>query len=294
MSRTITAEVALGDASEHAENPLWDARRRALLWTDQHRGLVRESCLVDGALQAPVTYDVGRPVGAIAPHAGGGWVVAAGADIRHLSDDGSLQPMVEDALPHDGPLRRWNDGKADPGGRFWVGTTTDDGTPGAAALYVLEGGRLRTALDDVTQSNGLGWAPGGDRMFYNDTATGDVARLRVRGSAVERDGVVVHLDPEHGLPDGLTVDAEGCVWVALWSGGGIERYAPDGELLLRVDVGARQVSSCCFGGDDLGTLYITTSAEGYDADALAADPDAGRIFAARPGVAGLPADAYAG
>jgi sugar lactone lactonase YvrE len=290
--RTHVAEIAVEEAAEHAEGPLWDARRRSLLWIDQYRGLVREARLVDGRLQQATTTDVGGAVGAVVPRAAGGWIVAAGTSIQILNEDGTRHPIVDDISPDDGVRRRWNDGKVDPLGRFWIGTMAYDRSPGAGSLYLLDHGRITTALDGVTISNGLAWNRAGDVLWYIDTPTGQVARFLVHGDVIERENQIVTINPAHGNPDGMTIDAEGCLWVALWGGSAVQRYSPDGELLERIEVAARQVSSCCFGGDDLGTLFITTSAEDYGPADRINDPHAGKIFAVRPGVIGFPADGY--
>jgi sugar lactone lactonase YvrE len=292
MIRSHTAEIAVDEASHHAEGPLWDVRRNSLLWIDQYRGLVREARRQNGRLQLPTTVDVGAAVGAVVPRAAGGWIVASGRGISTLGEDGTLDPVVDDLLPDDGIQRRWNDGKADPRGRFWVGSMAYNASPGAGSLYLLDAGEVTSVLDGVTISNGLAWNPRGDLLWYIDTPTGRVERFRVVGNRIEHDATAVSIDPSHGSPDGMAIDSEGCLWVALWGGSAVQRYSPNGELVERVEVAARQVSSCCFGDEDLGTLYITTSGENYDPAAYANDPHAGKIFAVRTGIVGSPADLY--
>ena len=283
----LHAEIVVEAAAEHAEGPLWDARDGTLVWVDQYRGIVRRAQpSVDGALEEQEPFDLGMPVGAIVPAPGGagddddgdGWLVAAGRGFHRLARDGSLSPIV-DVLPDDGVRRRMNDGKLDPHGRFWAGSMAFDKTPGAGALYRLDGDRATVMLDGVTISNGLAWTPDGGTLFYIDTPTQTVRRFAVTSHGLEAAEVVVRIPPEQGAPDGMCIDDDGCLWVALWGGGAVQRYAPDGRLLARVEVAAAQVSSCCFGGPDGSTLFITTSAEDYDAEALARDPRAGMVFA---------------
>lgn len=291
MIRTHSAAVVSTVRSEHAEGPLWNPERGELLWIDQYAGLVRIGVHVGGALRDVRTIQVPAPVGAIVPREPTGWLIAAGAGLHLLEDTGSVHRPLE-FLPNDGVRRRMNDGKVDPRGRFWVGSMAWNKAPGTGTLYRIDRGDVAPVLGGLTISNGLAWNRSGDRMWFIDTPTQRVERFRTFAGSVEHDGTAVVVPPEDGHPDGMAIDDEGCLWVALWGGGAVHRFSPAGELLDRVEVGARQVSSCCFGGDDLDTLFITTSGEGYSDDDLARDPDAGLIFAARLGARGLPAARY--
>ncbi len=277
----LRAEIVVEAAAEHAEGPLWDAYDDTLIWVDQYRGIVRRArSSSGGVLVEQEPFRLGMPVGAIVPAGSGddGWLVAAGRGFHHLDRDGILTPIV-DVLPDDGVRRRMNDGKLDPRGRFWAGSMAFDKTPGAGALYRLDGDHPVLMLDGVTISNGLAWTPEGDTLFYIDTPTQTVRRFTVGADRLEGGEVVVSIPPGQGAPDGMCIDDRGCLWVALWGGGAVQRYTADGRLLARVEVAAAQVSSCCFGGTDGTTLFITTSAEGYDRAALRRDPNAGKIFA---------------
>jgi sugar lactone lactonase YvrE len=277
-AKRLVASVVVKVAAEHAEGPLWDTRDDSLIWVDQYRGIVRRARFSPyGALVEDEPFELGVTVGAIVPDAAHGWLLAAGDGFHRLSEDGVLTSIV-DVLPGDGIRRRMNDGKLDPLGRFWAGSMAHAKTPGAGALYRLEGERARLMLDDVTISNGLSWTPDGGTMFYIDTPTQAVRRFVVGPTGLSGGDVIVRISQEQGAPDGMCIDGDGCFWVALWGGGAVHRFSPDGELLARVEVDAAQVSSCCLGGTDGATLFITTSAEGYDADALARDPHAGQIF----------------
>ncbi|GAA1441540.1 SMP-30/gluconolactonase/LRE family protein [Leifsonia poae] len=285
------AEIVIDDAVEHAEGPIWDGRDDTLLWVDQYRGGIRRARrAASGALVECERFDLGMAVGAVVP-AADGWLVAAGDGFHRLARDGRLSPIA-DVLPDDGVRRRMNDGKCDPQGRFWAGSMAYSKQRGAGALYRLEADIPQLVLDGVTISNGLAWTPDGGTMFYIDTPTRTVRRFRVSPAGLSDGEVVVSIPPEQGAPDGMCIDADGCLWVALWGGGAVQRYSADGRLLERVHVGAAQVSSCCFGDSDGSTLFITTSQEGYDERALAADPDAGKIFAVRTGTSAGPAAEY--
>jgi sugar lactone lactonase YvrE len=281
--------------AEHAEAPLWDAARGTLLWADQYVGLVREATLDPATLAVgPVTEtQVGGPVGAVVRHTEGGHVLAARDGFVRLTAEGELVPMA-DVLPRDGIRRRMNDGEVDPRGRLWAGSMAFDKTHGAGALYLLDRGRATTVLEGVTISNGTAFSADGSSMLYIDTTTQQVRRFRVTEDGGLADPeVVVEIDPADGHPDGMCVDDDGFLWVALWGGGQVRRFSPAGEHVGTVRVDAPQVSSCAFVGPDRDVLVITTSQEGYSPEDSARHPRAGMLFAVRPGVTGPAASAYA-
>jgi sugar lactone lactonase YvrE len=185
-----------------------------------------------------------------------------------------------------------NEGGCDPDGRLWCGSMAYDQAPGAAAMYRLDpDGSVREAFDGVTVSNGLEWSPDGALAYYNDTATHRVDVFdydRVSGLTGRRPFVVLGDDDS---PDGLTVDAEGGVWVALHGGGAVHRYDAGGRLDAVVEVPTAQVTACTLGGPDLAQLFITTSRQGM---AAGQDPLAGALFQVAVGVRGLPVRAFAG
>lgn len=188
---------------------------------------------------------------------------------------------------------RMNEGGCDPDGRFYCGSMAYDRTEGAAALYRLDpDGSARVVLDHVTISNGLEWSPDGTLAYYNDTATlrVDVFDYDAEQGLTGRRPFVRH-EEDDGHPDGLTVDADGGVWVAMNHRGAVRRYAPSGELTAVVEVEPRQVTACTFGGDALDRLFITTSREGLSPGE---DPAAGSLFVADVGVSGLPVREFAG
>lgn len=190
------------------------------------------------------------------------------------------------------PGVRMNDGGCDPDGRFYCGSMAYDTTPGAGALHRLDpDGSTHVVVEDVTISNGIDWSPDGSLAYYNDTETFqvdvfdyDFARgLHNRRRFVDVTGL--------GAPDGLTVDSEGGVWVALNQSGTVRRFSPDGATDAVVEVGARQVTACTLGGERLDELFITTSRENLEPDD---DPLAGSMFSVIVGVAGLPVREFAG
>jgi sugar lactone lactonase YvrE len=191
------------------------------------------------------------------------------------------------------PGVRMNEGACDPDGRFYCGSMAYDQRPGAASLYRLDpDGSVQAVLENLTVSNGLEWSPDGTRVYYNDTATYgvDVFDYRCADGLTAR-RPFVDLSVEELRPDGLTVDSEGGVWVALSNGGAVRRYSPDGKLDEVVELPVRKVTACTFGGEDLDQLFITTSREGLEPGA---DPQAGSVFRAAAGVTGIPAREFAG
>jgi sugar lactone lactonase YvrE len=283
MSAELTAEPCSPTRVEHAEGPFWHDGR--LGWVDIMAGRLWLASFDGTALTSPRSYDVGRPLGAAVPRATGGWVLAAGAGFAALDEDGTVTPLTDDLA--DAAVIRMNDGKCDPAGRFWAGTMAYDESPEVASLYVFDG-TVRTVEDGVTISNGLAWSEDRRTMYYIDTPTSRVDLFDYDVTTGEIGGrrALVQVD---GHPDGMAIDDEGFLWVALWGGGAVHRYSPSGTHVATVRLPVTNVTSCCFGGSDGGTLFITTSRQGLPPDA---EPDAGRIFAVRPGVSGRPADTY--
>jgi sugar lactone lactonase YvrE len=264
-----------------SEGPRWDEERQELLWVDiLGRGFHRATLAADGGPDQVRSMALDRHVGAVAPVAGGGYVLAAGQGFLFVDDDGSVRDLAQ---PEAGRADvRMNDGACDPQGRFWAGTMAYDESPGAGALYRLElDGRCSTVLTGMTISNGIGWSPDGATMYLSDSGTGLVEAFDFDGDtgAIGGRRTLVQVDRPGAAPDGLTVDEEGDVWVGLYGGWAVERYRPDGSLRGSVDIPAAQATSCAFGGPDLSTLFVTTGRERLGEAALERQPDAGRVFA---------------
>jgi sugar lactone lactonase YvrE len=189
-----------------------------------------------------------------------------------------------------------NDGKCDPAGRFLAGTAAR--AAGGAALYRLDtDGRVTTLIENVTLSNGLGWSPDGALMYYVDTAaeTVDVMDYDLSTGTVRDRRIFVNLRDVRGRPDGLTVDADGGVWIAMARGGTVRRYSPAGRLDHVIDMPVQRVTSVAFGGTDLADLYVTTSRDGLTESDLAIEPQAGAVFCVQAvGATGQQPNEYAG
>jgi sugar lactone lactonase YvrE len=288
--RRYRATPATAERYDHAEGPGWDARTGRLFWIDQYEGGVLVGAYDPARRQVtPVrAYSLGHPVGAVAPTRGDDWIVAVGLGFGRLAADGDLT-MLDQPEASAAVRMRMNDGKCDARGRFWAGSMAFDKVDGAGSLYRLDPDLvLTTVLTDVTISNGLAWSDDGATMYYIDTPTQRIDRFRVTpdGALADRTPVASVAD---GFPDGMCIDVEGCLWVALWGASAVHRYSPDGDLLAVVDVDAPQVSSCAFGGPGLSTLFITTSQEGMDDARRASDPHSGRLFCVDVEPCGRPA-----
>ncbi|WP_424640888.1 SMP-30/gluconolactonase/LRE family protein [Embleya sp. AB8] len=274
------------------ESPCWDRHTGRLLWVDIPAGRIHY-LVPDTDLHG--RYDIGRPVSAVVPRAAGGYALAVREGFAVLDLDGEVRIVAE--VEGDRPGNRMNDGACDRAGRFFAGTKAEDDTPGAGALYRLDPPteddrhpRPVQVFADVTISNGIGWSPDETLLYYVDTDTRriDVADYAADTGAVSGRRPFVEIPADAGWPDGLAVDAEGGVWVALWEGGAIRRYTPDGRLDRILSVPARRVTNCGFGGPNLDVLYVTTAATDDR------EPLGGRLFAFRPGVRGQAAHPYRG
>ncbi|MER8187720.1 SMP-30/gluconolactonase/LRE family protein [Kitasatospora sp. NPDC094015] len=256
--------------SDLGEGPVWDERTGALRWVDIPAGLVHRT---DGdSLRLP------PPACAILPTTTG-WAAVLGDRVTALDEPGEVPVPL-------GRASRCNDAKTDPAGRIWLGTMAPDDLPGRGALHRLDGGGLTAVVPGASISNGLGWSPDGTRMYWIDTPT---RRIDVFDFDLA-DGTLGGRRPlaavEGGFPDGLAVDAQGALWVALWGGAALHRYLPDGTLDTVLPTGVSHPTSCAFGGEDLRTLYITTARRPAADGAFS--PHAGQLHAVRVPVPGSP------
>lgn len=286
MTRTLAA-TPVGDHRAHlGEGPVWDAGQQRLLYVDIEGGAVLAHDPARG--QTRVLLDHDDYVTAVLPHRDGR-VLLGLRDGLGVWDERSPDqpPALAVPLQADEDRLRCNDATVAPDGTVWIGTMHLDEGEGAARLYrIASDGRARPQRGGLTISNGLGFSPDGRVLYHADTPTGRVDALTL---AADRDSIddvapFASLPAAAGPPDGLAVDAEGGVWVALWSGGTVCRFTADGALDLMVEVPASHTTSCAFGGPDLATLYITTGGPevGGRGDA------AGGLFRADVGVSGLP------
>lgn len=285
--RELAATPVTGPVAEHGEGPVWHPSYRGVRWVDMLAGEILE---LDGDTVRRTR--VGTVAAAFRPRAGGGTVLADERGFVLLDADLRVRRRLGDLW--DGPETRMNDGGCTPDGSFWCGSMAHDAREGAGALYRLAPDlTVRRVLTGLTVANGFGMAPDGRVAYHVDTPTRRVEAFDPDGDPAAR-RAVVRVPDGAGSPDGLTVDEDGGIWVALWEGAAVHRYTPGGVLdtVVRLPVG--RVTACTFGGRDLGSLYITTSALGLDAAGRRAEPSAGALFVARPGVRGLPVLEFGG
>ena len=283
------------DVAQHArallgEGPRW--WRERLLWVDILAGVLHR---FDPATGTDAAVELGNVLGMVAPRRGGGLVAALGRSVVRLDDD--LREVGRVALDEDRPHNRLNDGRCDPAGRLWVGSMRRDGSGTDGVLYRVDpDGAVHRQQDGLGLSNGLDWSPDGRRMYHIDTPTQrvDVLDYDVDSGQARNRRALVAVPEEQGAPDGMTVDAEGGLWVAFYGGWAVRRYRPDGTLDRQVRLPAANVTACGFGGPDLQDLYVTTATDGLDAQARAEQPLAGSLLRLRPGVAGQPTSPFSG
>jgi sugar lactone lactonase YvrE len=289
----MTCELVLDVRAELGEGPLWDDRRQRLLFVDIMRGHIHE---FDPVKRTDRIVEVGRPVGAVALTEKGDWIAAA-SDGFYRVDPEKGRPKLMVAVEADKRANRMNDGYVDAKGRFWAGTMAVNGVRDQGTLYRLDpDGKVRRMLGPVSISNGLDWSPNNRIMYYTDLATSRIDQFDfdLGTGRIKNRRPFVEFPQEIGYPDGLIVDAEGFVWVGLWEGGSLHRYAPDARLDTIVPVPASQTTKCAFGGPELADLYITTAWIGLDPPARAEQPQAGGLFKVTPGARGKKINRFAG
>ncbi|MGA5410282.1 SMP-30/gluconolactonase/LRE family protein [Streptomyces lavendulocolor] len=284
MRAPHAVEPAVREHAALGEGPTWDPAAGRLLWVDVLGSRVHTYAPATGRRTVMAT---GQHVGAAKPRAGGGLVVNLRDGVGLYEEDGAgFRWLVHDPVPG----RRGNDAAVAPDGSLWAGTMRYDEAEGGGALTrIAPDGTATPVLPRVTVSNGTGWSPDGTLVYYVDSPTRriDVCRVADDGGQVTDRRPLAVVEPGAGFPDGLTVDADGCIWVALWDGAAIRRYTPDGTLDRTVTLPVRRPTACAFGGPGLRDLYVTTARTGLTrphplAGSLLVLPGAGQ------GLAGIP------
>jgi sugar lactone lactonase YvrE len=284
-------EVPLEAGADLGEGPLWDDREQALWWVDIMDATVHR---FDPAKGTDEPIPVGQPVGAVALRERGGLVLALqqgfatldGTSVRHLA-----------AVEADNAETRMNDGYVDPQGRFWAGTMGMAERKRVGSLYRLDAdGSVSRHIRDVGVSNGIDWSPDGRTVYYADTLTRtlDVFDFDGERGTLSNRRRLLDFPRGGGSADGLVVDAEGYLWIAMWGGWAVHRYTPEGELDTVVHVPAEQVTKPAFAGPDRGDLYITTARQGLTPERLGEQPHAGHLFRVQPGATGQPVRRFPG
>lgn len=282
-------ECIVACAALLGEGPVWDARADCLWWVDiKGRALFRR-----GANGITEPFATPMRIGAVAPHGAGGLVAATDSGFFRIDPD--MQGYTPIAHPESQlPGNRANDGKLDRMGRFWAGTMDDSEGADSGSLYRLAAGRTPERVDSGYKVlNGPAFSPAGDRLYVTDSArrTIFVFDLAADGCITGK-RIFAQFGAEDGYPDGMTVDAEGCLWVAFWDGWCLRRIGADGSRMADIAMPVQRPTSCAFGGPDLATLFVTSARIGLDDAALASQPQAGGLFALVPGVRGIADPAF--
>jgi sugar lactone lactonase YvrE len=289
MTRSITAEVLLDCRHELGESALWDADQQLFRWVNIPAGELHSLDLASGEHRRT---EMGGLLVNVVSADDGSLVLANDRDVFRY-DERAAERATLWTIDEGGGRTRLNDGAVDPAGRLLIGTLAYDNVSPAGGLYSLEesapsaGATPRRLLSGLTISNGLGWSPDGSIFYHVDSPTRTITSYHydVDSGSIRPRGVLATIEVDDAVPDGLTVDADGCVWVALWGGYAVHRFTPDGQLDTIVEVSAAHVTSCIFGGPDRATLLITTARDGGRAGAPV-DRYGGALFAVSPGVSG--------
>lgn len=278
MSLVADVKAVLG------EGPIWVARDQSLYWLDiKGRRIFRLRDEVVREWQTPVR------VGSIAPRAAGGFIVGTDdgfygielGDEAHFTAIGNPEAGLPDS--------RFNDGKVDRHGRFWAGTMDDTEQASVGALYRLGADLHWNKVDDgYGVTNGPAFNRAGDIIYHTDSARRTIYRFALSPDGeLGRREIFARFTGAEGYPDGMTVDAEDCLWVAFWDGWAVRRFSPAGEELAAIDMPVQRPTSVAFGGPELDRLYITSARIGLDQAAIAVQPSAGGLFMLQPGVSGI-------
>lgn len=309
MNTTPTWTALTTEPDGLSESPFWHPQENRLYWVDiPGRRLARLGVTGPMQAQGPVEYwPMAEEPGCMAPVAGGGVIVAL-RDGIYLGKTwgGSLTQLV--AAPYDTTRLRFNDGKCDPQGRFWAGSMYEPRDQAAGVLYCLSGKTLLPMADQATVANGLAWSPDGQTLYWSDTGSHrirawdwDAASNTLSNERQFHQATLKPVGwtwgqargPQYGgRPDGATVDAQGNYYSAMYEGKRIVKFSANGEVLAEIETPVQCPTMPCFGGEDLKTLFITTSRQGRSEAELAAMPSSGCVFAMRVDVPGLPVNFY--
>ncbi len=292
IQKSNKVELVIDSKSELGEGAIWNQKTGELLWINITGKILNFYNPLTGNNKEMFT---GQMIGTVVPTESGAVLVALKNGIYKLNPETGTKKRIvdpEETLPNN----RFNDGKCDPSGRFWAGTMSLQDEKGAGTLYRLDtDSSIHEIIENVSISNGIVWSADNSKMYYIDTPTQKVVAYNFNNETgeIENPKVAVEVPKEMGSPDGMTIDSEGNIWVALWGGSAVGCWNPaTGELLRTIEVPAKNVTSCAFGDKDLGTLYITTARIATNNENLKKYPNAGGVFKTRPGVKGVEAFFY--
>lgn len=285
----ICARPLVAAADRCGESPLWDARAERLYWLDLYRPTLHILDPATARHEAYPVIDTDLLACLVLNSAEALPTLISRDAIGRIEIDGESAAFRPDrCLKHADPREAFNDGKAHRSGAVWLGTADTEEEHGLGRLAVFRAGAAPVTVDGgFVVSNGPAFAPDGSVAYFSDSVGRRILRYPVDANGLPAGAgtTFVSFDPIDGNPDGMTVDADGYLWVAMWDGWSVRRISPDGRAVDRVMLSAPRVTSCAFGGPDLATLFITTAATGLNDAAVAAG--AGGLFAVEPGVRGL-------
>ena len=272
------------------EGPVWVRRESALFWVDI-KGLKIFRLDVRGKL---TEWPTPMRVGSLAPRKSGGFIGGTEDGIAAIDSEAGRFDILFNP-EEDRPGNRFNDGKLDRQGRFWAGTMDDGEREDSGTLYRIDDDLSWHAMDGGYRvTNGPAFSPDGKIMYHNDSARQLTYVFDLADGQPGERRIFLQFKAGEGYPDGMTVDSEGCLWIALWDGWCVRRYSPGGEWLETLKMPVARPTSCAFGGLDLNQLYITSASVGLDQAAREMQPNAGGLFMVTPGVRGLDDAPFAG
>lgn len=277
------------------EGPVWDAAKKRILWVDILQGEIHQFTL---AIKEHKIFKTDKMVGAIALRTSGGLIASLQNGFAIIDAEKGTTELIADSEAHL-TENRFNDGKCDAAGRFWAGTMSVTNTPEAGSLYTLEADlSVSVKIRGVGCSNGIAWSPNGSIMYYIDTPTRQVAAFDydlIDGS-ISNKRIVINIPESDGYPDGMTIDTEGMLWIALWGGWKVSRWNPyTGKIIGHILLPVSGITSCVFGGETMDDLYITSARTGLSDDDLKIQPLAGSLFVVKKsGFKGMPAFEFKG
>ena len=286
------ATLVLDTKSALGEGAIWNYKTGELYWVNITGGLLH---VFNPSENLNQTFDMGEMIGTVVPYNNNDFVVALERGIYRLNREDTTRVLLAEPEKNK-PDNRFNDGKCDPAGRLWVGTMSKKGGKKNAGLFKVEpDGSSQQVLDSITISNGIVWTSDRKRMYYIDTPTSSVYGFdyEPETGTISGKDIVIMIPREMGFPDGMTIDEEDKLWIAHWGGYGVYRWDPEtGEYLGMINVPAKNVTSCAFGGDNLDTLYITTARQGTNDEELEKFPLSGGLFKVVPGIKGVKANFF--
>ena len=286
--KNMKADLLLDSKSLLGEGALWNKETQELYWIDIEKGVFYS---YNPKNKQNKSIELGQKVGTVVPTENGTVLVALQDGIYELDTRTEQKKLLCQRPEPNFPDNRFNDGKCDAKGRFWVGTISMKNTAEVAALYIFDNqGVITQKVDDVTVSNGIVWSLDNRKMYYIDTPTKEVKEYDYDNETgtISFSKIAVKIPEGLGYPDGMTIDSEGMIWIGMWEGFCVTRWNPTtSELLMKIEVPVSRVTSCAFGGKNLDILYITTAKIGASAEELQKYPYSGGLFSVKTGHKGI-------